>query len=261
MAEQKIENIEFDGLKVPIRRQPTHETYIALQPPNALPYIVAPLDKKPEEIVHFIEQRLVLIRELRQEMIKRFEKTQSLKCHYRTGDIAYLFGRPFMLRVYPLSKAKGNTKGGRGRLKIKTATQSDVSVITLFLISTKNYDQGKAAFLAYAKPLLDKNIKDLVRQCMERTFPDKRSPKNIKSRPMRDTWVSYDANTDTVWFSERLIPYPPDAIAYAFLLEIMKVFAPEATDEECLEILDRGVPHWKRMKEILADPDSPYAKQ
>lgn len=261
MTNQKLENLEFDGLKVPIRRQPTHETYIAFQPPNALPYVVAPLDKEPKEIVEFVQNRIVLIRELRQEMLKRFEKSQSMRCRYHTGDVAYLFGRPFMLRVQPLSKLKGKNKSGRGRMTIKTTTQSDVSVINLFIVKPGNYDQGQAAFLSYAKPLLERNVQGLVPQCMARAFPQKQIPRTIKSRPMRNAWVSFDENTNTVWFSERLIPYPPDAIAYAFLVEIMKFLAPDATEEERVEILDRGVPHWKRMKDLLADSDSVYAKQ
>lgn len=261
MTEHLQENIEFDGLAVPIRRQPTHELYIALQPPDATPYIVAPLDKKPEEIVEFITSWIEPIRELRIDMIKRYEKSKSTKCHYQTGDVAYMFGRPFMLKVYPLGKRKRVNKAMRGRTNIKATVRPEVSVIDLFVAQTGDYDQGRQAFLAFAKPILVRNSKHMVETCRDRTFPGAELPKNVRSRPMRDNWVQIDEKTSTLWFSERLIPFPPDCSAYVFLLEFMKQQIPDATEEERHEILDKGVPHWKRMKEILGDPESIYAQQ
>lgn len=261
MADQQTEVIEFDDMKVPIHRQPTHETYIALQPPSAQPYLVAPKEAKPEDIIAFVKTWIEVIRELRAEMIKRFEKSKSMKCHYQTGDVAYLFGRPFMLRVYPLKTGKQRTKGARGRANVQANTQSEVSVINLFLLKTGDYDQGRMAFQAFAKPILVRNAQNMVGQCMARTFPEAPVPKKVNCRPMRDAWVRIDNKTDTVWFSESLIPYPPDCVVYAFLVEMIKKLEPDATEEERHALLEKGVPGWQRMKAILADPNSVYAQQ
>lgn len=261
MSEVQRETLEFAGLKVPIYRQPQPDLFIALQPPQANPYIVAPLEAEPDTIIAFIQERIPLINELRAEMLKRFEKSRSARCHYQTGDVAYLFGRPFMLRVIPLAKTSSHTKGTRGRVKVKATTHTDVSVMSLYVMKTGDYDQARLAFLGYAKPLFTQNVVNLIRQCLDRTFPEQASPHHVQCRPMRDAWVSIDENTDTVWFSERLVAYPPDCVIYAYLVEAAKKYAPEASDEERHAILDAGVPGWQKIRELLNDPDSVFAQQ
>ena len=255
------EIVEFDNLKAVVRRQATHELFIALQPPDALPYIVAPVDLKPEAIVDFVKQWIGVIRELRAEMLKRFEKSKSLKCHYQTGDVAFLFGRPFMLRVYPTAAAKKHNQGMRGRANVNAAIRPEVSVIDLFLLKGGDYDQGRAAFLALAKPIFSRNVVSLIHQCMEIVFPDEPVPETINIRPLRSGWVQFDQGRDTVWVSERLIPYPPECTVYAFLNEIIKARVPEASEEERHELLDKGLPNWRQLKDLLADPNSIYSHQ
>lgn len=261
MAENITENIEFDGLKAPILRQPTHETYLALQPPDAMPYLVAPLDKKPEEITQFITHWIEVIRELRAEMLKRFEKSSSLRCHYQTGDVVHLFGRPFMLRVYPLPKPRSVSGGSRGRVKVKANAQTEVSVINLYVMQTKDYDQSRLAFLSFAKPIMIRNMHELMKQSRSRAALEFDVPKNVVCRPMRDTWVKINQNQDTISVSERLIAYPPDCVVYAFLLEMIRVYCPDISEEARHAVLERGLPNWPRFKSILEDPNSAFAQQ
>lgn len=261
MTDQQAESIEFDGIKVPIIRQVNEEMYIALQPPEALPYLVVPADKKPEEIINFVQYWIENIRDARTDMLKRFEKSKSLKCHYQTGDVVYLLGRPFMLRTYPLTTTKMKGKSTRGRSKVKATIHGEISVIDLFLVQLGNYDQGRLAFMAFATPLLTQNAPSLVKQCMERVFPDKAIPTKINCRPMHDRWVQYDQKRDTLWVSEKLIPYPPECLVYAYLVEMIKVFVPDASEEERHALMENGIPGWRHWGEILADPNSPYSNQ
>lgn len=261
MDEQKTETIDFDGIQVPIKRQSTHEIYIALQPPEASPYLVVPNNTKPDEIVAFVEHWLEVIRELRTDMLKRFSKSKSLKSRYQTGDVVYLLGRPFMLRVHPLSSTKKRTKSVRGRTKVKANFHPNISLIDLFVIHPGDYDQGRQAFLSFALPTFTRNARDLISQCMPRVFPDKHIPSAINSRPMNDRWVRIDQEKDAVWFSERLIPYPAECIVYAYLTEIIKVLAPDATEKDRLELLSKGLPDWKKWSALLTNPNSPYTNQ
>lgn len=259
MPERKTETLEMDELKMAIRRQPTHETYVALQPPDAVPYIVAPLDQSIEDIVAFVRHWIEPIREMRTDMLKRFEKSKSLKCRFKTGDVVYLLGRPFMLRVYPLSSSKRQKKSVRGRVNVKATLRAEISVIDLFVMKTGDYDQGRLAFLAFAKPVFARNATSLLSQCMQRVFPEEHVPETVNCRPMRDTWVKIDKERDIVWFSESLIPYPADCLVYAYLVEEIKSIRPEATEEERHELLTRGVPNWPQLKAILADQNSIFS--
>lgn len=260
MSEFRGESINFNDQKIVIRREPIHELYLAFEPPNASPYMVAPLDTKPEDLVAFVEYWQNSIHEIQSDMIGRFEKSKSLKCHYRTGDVAYLFGRPFMLRVYP-SASKKRIKDARVRSNVKATIRTEISVIELYLLQVGNYDQGKSAFLSFAKPIFAQNVVNLVQQSMERTLPDEKVPRTVKTRPMRDSWVHIDDKKDVVWFSEDLIPYPPDFVVYAFLVELLKQRRPEASEEEIAALLDKGVTRWREIKEVFADPNNPYTNQ
>ena len=259
MEPGQIEVVNISNLQVPVRRERNSETYLALQPPEASPYMVAPIEMPIEEVVEFIQQRLELLHELRFDMLKHFKKTQSLKCHFRTGDVVYLLGRPFMLRVYPLSSARSSKRGTRTRANVKATVRRDYSVIDLFVAQVGNYDQGRMAFFSFAQPVFAYNIKSLLEQCMGRVLPDVTLPTKVNCRPMRDAWIRINEAQDTVWFSESLIPYPPNAVVYAFLVEALKYYARDASDAERQELVEKGVPNWQDMKTLLADPNNRFA--
>jgi len=261
MEPQQVEVIRFAdaGIEIPIRREPTHETYLALQPPEAQPYVVAPRENELALIVAFVQERLPTLLELREDMLKHFRKTKSLKCHFKTGDVAYLIGRPFMLRVNPLSTGRKTKKATRTRIKVRAMMHSDYSLIDLNVAQTGDYDQAKAAFLSFAKPVFARNIPSLLSQCMARVFPEATVPAKAECRPMRDSWVRFNDEQDVVWFSESLIPYPADAIVYTYLVEAIKRYAPDATEEERQELIAKGVPSWEAMRALLNDPNNRYA--
>jgi hypothetical protein len=255
------ESISFQDITVTIKRYPSHETFIALEPPNANPYVTVPLDAKPEEILIFVNQFANEIRELREDMLKHFEKTNSLKCRYQTGDIAYLYGRPFMLRVFPVAKSSGKKVAARGRANVGAVLRHELSVIDLFLVKAGDFDQGKAAFLSLAKPIFERNAASLVEQCMDRVFPEAQKPKHVKSRPLRNDWISIDTTKSTVWISDSLVPYPPECVVYAFLVEMIKIQMPDASETKRIELLNIGLPGWQDLRTLMADPNSIYNNQ
>ncbi|MDR2035118.1 MAG: DUF45 domain-containing protein [Coriobacteriales bacterium] len=261
-AAPQAQFIEFqkadETIRVMVHRAPSQEIYLALEPPEAMPYVVAPFEMAPDEVANFVGMRLEVISELRAEMLKRFKKTASLKCRFRPGDVVYLLGRPFMVRVNVFAATRSMKKSARGRANVKASIQSDVSVILIELIQKGNYDQGRLAFLSFAKPVFARNIASLIQQCMHRVFPEAHVPSTVKCRPMRDAWVRIDDEKDTVWFSESLIGYPPNAVVYAFLVEIIKRVAADANEEERHALLTKGVPNWQGIKALLADPHNRY---
>ena len=253
------EVIDFAGFKIAIQREPTQETYLALRPPDAEPYVVAPREAEVGFIAGFIQPRLETLRELQIDMQKHFKKTKSLKCRFKTGDVAHLLGRPFMLRVNPLSGQQRSKKGTRTRTSLRATMHSEVSLIDLFVAQVGNYDQGRIAFLGFAQPIFARNVGSLLQQSMERVFPEAPLPLNVGARPIRDSWVRFDPDHDAVWFSDRLIPYPAHAVVYAYLNEAIKHLLPDASDEQRAELLTKGVANWQEMRTLLADPNNRYA--
>ena len=194
--------------------------------------------------------------ELRADMKKRFAKSSYGKCAYRTGDVAYVMGRPFMLRVYPLKTSGGKVKVARGRATAKFSVDSTVSLLTLYVVHSKNFDEAKVAFNAYAQRVIGKNALIVAQQFNEKLRPGEEMPP-IRLRAMRDKFASFDAGA--LWISTDIVPYPPDCLAYAIwrALEGKSSVGDLATGE----LLDASIPKWREAADILAKRAKPYSNQ
>ncbi len=261
MGEQKQEQLHFDDVDIPIYRRAQTETYLALQPPTAAPYLITQNEIEPEVLVKFVQERVGIINELREDMLKRYQKSTSLKCHYTSGDVAYLFGRPFMLRVFPLPHGKKMKHGAHGRVNVNCKMHSDVSVIDLFVMQTGNHDQGRAAFEAFALPVFESNVRNVLRQCRAKAgLPDGLTA-TVRVRPMRTGWVHVDVEHNSTWVSQDLLPYPVDCTAYGFLVDACKKLMPDASVAEREAMFDTALPNWRSIKNTLEDPDNIYKRQ
>jgi hypothetical protein len=256
-TQERISYTTPEGVEtvVPIYRAGMPEVFAALQPPDAQPYVMAPVDMPAQHIVEFFTRHVAEVEELRLEMKKRFAKGGYGKCRYLTGDVAYVMGRPFMLRVYPLGEGKMK-RAARGRATAKYSVNTDLSVMTLYVVHSKNYDEAKIAFNSYAERVLENNAAHLLHDCCELLRPGLKVPP-VHLRDMRGRWSSYDAGA--LWLSKDLIPYPPDCLVYCIWNEMM----PLATiDEEAVaQHYNRVLPGWKAARQMLADRPEPYSLQ
>ncbi|MDD3485431.1 MAG: hypothetical protein PHI26_02150, partial [Atopobiaceae bacterium] len=219
-----VEQIGFDGIQAPIRRMRTDACWIAFEPEGARPFIVAPPEMRPEDVRLFVEQRLTSIRQLRDLVLDSYGDSPTHTCRYRSGDIAYLLGRPFVIEVNALSEQpRGHAKAMRGRTTITARLHNDLSLVELNVIKTGDYDQRRNAFNSYAGTILLKNARGLIPQLLagkvlseaaaEREHPI--SAGMIQTRPARRPRVIIDEQRHATWVSDRLIPYPIDCLAYA----------------------------------------------
>lgn len=255
--QEKISYTRPDGveIEVPIYRAGMPEVFVALQPPNAQPYIMAARDMPPQQIVDFFVPHVEEVEELRTDMIKRFAKTSSEKCRYMTGDVAYVMGRPFQLRVYPLGQ-NNMKKAARGRATAKYTLNPAVSLITLYVVHPRNYDEARTAFNSYAEGVILRNATGLARDFTELLSPGAKPP-TVRIRAMRDRWSSDEAGA--LWLSTDLIPYPPDCLVYTIWRELEK----KATIPENLvrEHFERVLPGWRSAQRMLSERAKPYSNQ
>ncbi|HAM16069.1 MAG TPA: hypothetical protein DCP91_09485 [Eggerthellaceae bacterium] len=254
MAEKR-EQISYNGTDVPIYRAAMREVFIALKPPEASPYVMAPRAMEPEEIVQFFAKHVAEVEELRADMQKRFAKATYGKCRYMTGDVAYVLGRPFQLRVYPLGSRKMKS-AARGRATAKYSVNGNVSLITLYVVHPKNYDEAKVAFNSYAEAIILKNARGLADDFAKILAPGTAAPP-VRMRAMRGRWTSSDAGA--LWLSTDIIPYPVDCLVYAIWKELEK--RSELPPEEMQAHLQRIVPGWENARRILAERPAPYCYQ
>ena len=87
----KEESLKYGDTVVPIRRANMPDMFIALEPPDASPYIMCSKEADPQTLVQFLSERVKAVEELRVDMRKRFAKNKSLRCLYKTGDVAYIW--------------------------------------------------------------------------------------------------------------------------------------------------------------------------
>lgn len=256
MTDTVREQIEYNDNKVPIYRENIAEVYIALQPPHALPYVVAPKEMEAQEIVTFFADRVQKVEYLRDKMLKRFQKSQSERCGYQTGDIAYVMGRPFMLEVNPLGRSRGVKGGARGRANVQYRIDTEVSLMSLYVMKTGDYDQCKSSFLIYGRAICTKNA-NTIAQGMYRRLELETKPPLARMRAMRDTFAKVEAGA--LWLSEDLVPYPIECLVYA-VWQALGNYA--AVDKERFqEALSAALPSWEQAKEILATKAKPYSNQ
>ena len=255
--QERIDYTTPDGqhFEVPIYRAGMPEVFVALQPPEGQPYIMAAREMDPQHIVEFFAAHVAQVDELRADMRKRFAKGGYGKCRYQTGDVAYVMGRPFQLRVYPLGQRKMKS-AARGRATAKFSLDANISLITLYVVHPKNYDEAKLAFNSYAETILLRNAVGLVNDFSQVLMPGC-TPPQVRMRAMRGRWSSDEAGC--LWLSTDIIPYPPDCLVYVILRELEK--RTTLTQEQFAGHLERILPGWKRARDMLAAREAPYSLQ
>ena len=251
------ESITFDGMDIPIVRAGMPDLFLALRPPDAAPYIMAPREAQPQQIIDFFAAHGAALEGLRDDMLKRYRKSPGRKCRYQTGDVAYVLGRPFQLRVYPLAKSKGAMKqGARMRTTSKFSLDPDISLLTLYVVHPGNYDEGKLAFNGYAENVLLGNARKLAGDFAAILTPGRAAPP-VRMRAMRGRWSSGEAGA--LWLSTDLIPYPPDCLVYTLWRELEK--GSDLPEAERQAHLERILPGWREAARLLADRPEPYSLQ
>ena len=257
IPQEKINYTTPDGaaFEVPIYRAGMPEVFVALKPPEAAPYIMAARDMDPQRIVEFFAAHVVEVEELRQDMAKRFSKSTYGKCRYQTGDVAYVMGRPFQLRVYPLGERKVKA-AVRGRATAKYTLNADVSLLTLYVVHPKNFDEARLAFNSYAENVI---LRNAVGLCADFTsiLAQGTKPIQIRMRAMRGRWSSNEAGC--IWLSTDLIPYPPDCLVYVLWQELAELAT--IPEHEIAAHFARILPGAQAARDLLAARPEPYCLQ
>ncbi len=250
------EQIEYGDVKIPIERISAHELFLALRPPDGQIYLVAPLDAQPQQIVDFFAAHRVQAEELQQKMRKRFVKGRSVRCRFQTGDVAYIMGRPFMLDVVPLATRRVGKVEARGRSTSKVQVDTDLSLLTLYIVNERSYDQARTAFLSYARSVILQNAKSLTVQFAARLIPERKAPA-VRMREMGDRMAQLRGGA--LWLSDDIVGYPPDCLAYSIWRCLEGVS--RLPEEGKKEALDATIPGWRAACELLSTREGPYANR
>ena len=265
-AGRVISSISFDGIECPVVRTQVHETYFAFEPPTGQPTIYTDDLLTNDQLIAFVDQWLPKAKLVMADVQRRFRKSTSPNCRYQTGDVAYVFGRPFLLRVSPQSRGSMR-HAARGRANLGVRLVPEVSLIELSVMQTGSYDQRRQAFMSWADGVLARNGAGLFAQAAERAGASfARKNFTVRVREMRDRLVHIDEKTCVVWLSRDLIAFPPMCCAYACAREIAQhgvspSLSGDERDAALAKMVHAGCPDWELAHATLFDPDSVFRRQ
>lgn len=263
---RRIASISFEGVSCPVVPAPVHETYFAFDPPEGQPTLFVDPALTNDDVIAFVDQWLPGAREVMGDVARRYRKSPSAACRYRTGDVAYVLGRPFLVKVYGQDQGTMR-KAARGRASSSARLVPQLSLVELFVMQPDRYDQRRGAFMGWADGVLVRNGASLFGQAIQRAGIDV-GPGQVTFRAgdMRHGLVRFDRSVRTVWLSRKLVPYPPHCLAYACVREMASgAVSPDLVGEERAQavqrLIQRGCPDWEDAKRLLEDEDSPFARQ
>ncbi|MBQ9058554.1 MAG: DUF45 domain-containing protein [Atopobiaceae bacterium] len=265
-SEGRIDTINFDGVTAQVKRIEANEVYFSLAPPDAAPTVHVNKELSNQQVIDFVTRRLGDVRQMRNEMIKRNAKGPQKTCRYQTGDVAYVLGRPFMIRVYPIRQGKGMKKASRGRANTSVRIDSELGLIELYVLQTGNFDQRRLTFLSWANQILARNASKLCTQALARAGIADVPTFDYRVITMHDGLVRIDMANNIVWLSETLVAWPPSCTVYAFMREYARhsiVDDDEAgnVEQRRRELIEAGYANWEEAKALLEDKQAVYRRQ
>ena len=257
--------ISFDGIDCPVCRTDVPETYFAFEPPSATPTLFTDCRATNKQLIAFVNQGLPAARDVMADMRRRYRKSPSTHCRYQTGDVAYVYGRPFMLRVYPQAMGQMH-HASRGRANVGVRVVTQVSLVELFVIQTGSFEQRRGSFISWADGILVRNALGLCAQVSERAGVSLEGRYTFRARESHDRLIYIDQRGSNVWLSRDLIPFPPHCMAYAFARALADHVCADEDDpveraQKTHQIVECGCPDWRLAHDILTDKDSVFRRQ
>lgn len=258
-SEGLVDTIGFDGVTARVIRTGGTEAFFTLDPPDGAPALHVPRGMGNEQVIDFVKAHIATIRDMRVEMSRRYAHGTSRGQRYETGEVAYVLGRPFVLRVTPLAGSSKMRHASRGRATTRVGVDTEAGLVELGVIQKGNFDQRKGTFLSWAAPILARNAERLCPAAARQAGYEGELPSRWKVVPMRQHLVRIDRGQNAVLISEDLVPYPARCLVYAFV----RALAEEQLAESGLEgaeleraradMIAAGCPEFEQARADLAD--------
>ena len=244
-----LTSLAFDDVTVTVRRIQVEESYFVLYPPNGDVVLCMGRSASNRAALQLAKRRLPDVRRMRAEMLKRFSKG-SPTCRYETGDVAYVMGRPFMLRVNSAMQGKGMRHASRGRATPRTVVDPEVSLVELQVLQTGSYEQRRGCFMSWASGVLTANAARLgAKVCEAAGLERDVLPEQFRVRPMRDALLKLDYKQGVCWLSEDLVGLVPACVSYAFALRLAE--SRGLAGDDLSQFVEKACPERQAAKEAV----------
>lgn len=226
--------IIVDGISVEIYRKNIKNMYIRVKSPNGDVVVSAPMKMNRRFIEETILERIDWIHSMQEEA----RKTPHLKeRQYISGEILYLWGRPYILEVVH----------GNGKKSI--ILSGDKMILTMKKDST--IEQREKFVKEWYRSLLKMEIESVLPVWEERTglYCSGWQTKQMKTR-----WGTCNTQTKKIWLNLQLAQKSPECLEYVVLHELAHL-KERGHGPAFKAILDQYMPEWRAIRKKLNEKE------
>lgn len=221
----------INGISVELTRKRIKNIYLRVKPEGVVT-VTAPLRMSDKEIERFVQNHQDWIAKQMKKMGERQDKVQYT---YETGEVHYLWGKPYTLQVIATKgTARASVQGNEIYLEVP-------SIATL---------QDK-----------EKVLDGLYRRQMQARLPDViarysaivgKSPKSYGIKKMKTRWGTCNTTDCRIWLNLSLAKYNILCLEYVVVHELVH-FYEKGHNPAFYGHLDHFFPAWKEVKKALND--------
>jgi predicted metal-dependent hydrolase len=215
---------------ITITRKNVKNLRITVTPPDGRVTVSAPLKMSEKDILTFIQDKKDWIIKCREKQLKAPKKAAK---EYMSGEIIYIFGKPYTLQVTVSDK------------KESMYITSDTAVL---LAKSDGTAETR-------KKIIDKKLREMLQAEIEKRLPLWEQKTGLKCnkfsiKAMKTRWGSYSTKTKAIAFSDLLACKPIECLEYVIVHELGHVKYPNH-GKGFKNFLTAYLPDWKKTKKLL----------
>lgn len=229
-SKAKERELVVSGIEIKISRKRIKNAYIYVKPPEGEVLVSAPSSMSFADIVGFIDSKKEWIIKNREKIR---HKPHNEKKASETGDVIYVWGKPYILNI-----VEGAERDG-----------FEISEIFVELKVKGSSDEQKRG------RLIKKFYAKLLKEKLDLRLPEWEEKTGLKSsswtvRYMTSRWGSCNIRTKKLNFNTQLAEKDPRLLEYVILHELAHTKVANH-GKEFKAILDRYMPDWKERRREL----------
>ena len=222
--------IEIDGITVEIIKKQIKNYIIHVKPPDGSVTLSVPFLANEEKIRSIIAKRLSWIKK-KQQLIR--ESVAEKEQEFISGEIIYIWGKPFTLKVIP---------------SIETSNFVIDGEIAILTINPKYTSEQKDLYIQY---ILSKQMKDELKILIPK-WEQKTGLHCHKWRInyLKGKWGVCRGRTKSITINPNLVYKPKECLEFIVVHELGHIKIPNHGKDFIL-FMDEYLPNWRDLEKIL----------
>ncbi len=224
------QHITVDGIEIEVQRKKIKNMYIRILSSDGTVKVTAPYRFSDQAIMQFVNSRIDWIK--KHSGLFTRNKGEEKLC-YISGEIHYLWGKPYLLEVIETDK------------KNSIFIKEDKIILQVKKGSTQN----QKAFLMqeWYRRELKRVIPEVLDKCIKRVgkAPNEWHVKNMKTR-----WGTCNIQKKRIWLNLQLAKRPIECLEYVITHELVHLYE-KGHNAKFRAYMDQFYPNWKNVKKKL----------